>query len=244
VARSKPDGATLLFHNNSHVVSSHIYGKPGYDPIRDFVPVTQVYTSGLALVAHPSLGAHSVEDLVRLARRQAAPLSYASSGTGGLPHLAMELFKRTTGVELLHVPYRGDGQALADLLSGRVMLMMSGYPVVQPHVKAGTLRVLAVTSGERAAIFPGVPTIAESGYPGYRLDAWVGFFAPARTPGKIVDGLNREIGAAVTTPSVQRHLAASGAVAAVNTPAGFSTFVKQEWERYGALVRELKLKVE
>jgi tripartite-type tricarboxylate transporter receptor subunit TctC len=244
VAKSKPDGSTLLFHNNSHVVSPQIYDKPGYDPIRDFVPVTLAYASGMVLVAHPGLGANSVKDLVALARREAAPLSYASSGTGGLPHLAMELFKGTAGIDLLHVPYRGDGQALADLLAGRVSLMMSGYPVVQPHVRAGTLYALAVTSSGRAEIFPGVPTVAEAGYPGYALDVWVGFFAPANTPRAVVDRLNREIAAALTTPVVQKHLAATGARAAVNTPAEFAALVRQEGERYGSLVRELGLKAE
>lgn len=244
VARSKPDGATLLFHNNSHVVSPWIYREPGYHPVRDFVPVTQVYVSGLALVAHPGLGVNSAKELVALARLQSMPLTYASSGTGGLPHLAMELFRRASGIELLHVPYRGDGQALSDLLSGRVSLIMSGYPVVQGHMKAGTLSVLAVTSGERAGIFPDTPTIAEAGYPASRLDAWVGFFAPAHTPAAVIERLNREIAAAVTTPAVRRHLAASGAVAAVNSAEEFAAFVAAEWERYGVLVRELGLKSE
>ena len=244
VARSKPDGATLLFHNNSHVVSPWIYRELAYHPITDFAPVTQVYVSGLALVAHPALGVTSVKDLVALARRHPAPLSYASSGTGGLPHLAMELFRRASGIELLHVPYRGDGQALSDLLSGRVSLMMSGYPVVQGHAKAGTLTVLAVSSAERTGIFPDVPTIAEAGYPAARLDAWVGFFAPARTPRAVIERLNREIAAAVTTPIVREHLAASGAVAVVNSPEAFTAFVARESERYGALVRELGLKSE
>jgi tripartite-type tricarboxylate transporter receptor subunit TctC len=198
----------------------------------------------LALAAHPGLGVDSVKDLVGLARRQSTPLTYASSGTGGLPHLAMELFRRACGIELLHVPYRGDGQALSDLLSGRVSLMMSGYPVVQGHVKARTLAVLAVTSAERAEIFPDIPTIAEAGYPASQLDAWVGFFAPAHTPGALIERLNREIAAAVTTPAVRRHLAASGAVATVNSAEEFAAFVAQEWERYGALVRELGLKPE
>jgi tripartite-type tricarboxylate transporter receptor subunit TctC len=198
----------------------------------------------LALAAHPGLGVDSVKDLVGLARRQSTPLTYASSGTGGLPHLAMELFRRAAGIDLLHVPYRGDGQALTDLLSGRVMLMMSGYPVVQPHVKAGKLRVLAVTSGEQAAIFPDVPTISESGYPASSLDVWVGFFAPANTPATVVAQLNHEIAAAVTAPAVERLLASTGARAMVSSPARFAAVVKQDWERYGAVVRDLGLRVE
>ena len=135
VARSKPNGSTLLFTNNSHVVSPHIYTNAGYDPIKDFAPVAQAYVSGMVLVAHPDLQVASIGELVTLARGQSQPPSYASSGTGGLPHLATELFKQVAGIELLHVPYRGDGQALADVLAGRVPLMMSGYVVALPHIR-------------------------------------------------------------------------------------------------------------
>jgi tripartite-type tricarboxylate transporter receptor subunit TctC len=241
VARSKPDGSTLLFTNNSHVVSPHIYTNAGYDPIRDFAPVAQAYVSGMVLVAHPDLQVASIEELVTLARGRSQPPGYASSGTGGLPHLATELFKQVAGIELLHVPYRGDGQALADVLAGRVPVMMSGYVVAVPHIKAGKLRALAVTSRSRAGILPEVPTIAESGYPAFVLDTWTGFFAAAGTPAGLIDRLNREIAAALAAPAVQVHLAATGAEAAVTAPAEFAAFVRQEWEAYGKLVRKLRL---
>jgi len=197
VARSKPDGSTLLFTNNSHVISPHIYPNPGYDPIRDFAPVAQAYVSGMVLVAHPSLQVASLKELVALARGEAKAPSYASSGTGGLPHLATELFKQVASIELLHVPYRGDGQALTDVLAGRVPVMMSGYVVALPHIRAGKLRALAVTSRSRAGILPEVPIIVESGYPAYELDTWTGFFAPAGTSPALIDNLNREIAAAL-----------------------------------------------
>ena len=241
VARSKPDGSTLLFTNNSHVISPHIYPNAGYDPIRDFAPVAQAYVSGMVLVAHPSLQVASVSELVALARNESKALSYASSGTGGLPHLAAELFKQVAGIELLHVPYRGDGQALNDVLAGRVPVMMSGYIVVLPHVRAGKLRALAVTSNQRTGILAEVPTIVESGYPAYKLDTWTGFFAPAGTSPGLVDKLNREIAAALATPAVQAQFAATGAEAAVTSPAEFAAFVRQEWEIYGRLVRKLRL---
>jgi len=241
VARSKPDGSTLLFTNNSHVISPHIYPNAGYDPIRDFAPVAQAYVSGMVLVAHPSLQVASVSELVALARNESKALSYASSGTGGLPHLAAELFKQVAGIELLHVPYRGDGQALNDVLAGRVPVMMSGYIVVLPHVRAGKLRALAVTSNQRTGILAEVPTIVESGYPAYKLDTWTGFFAPAGTPAGLIDKLNREIAAALATPAVQAQFAATGAEAAVTSPAEFAAFVRQEWEIYGRLVRKLRL---
>ncbi|MEK6208933.1 MAG: tripartite tricarboxylate transporter substrate binding protein [Pseudomonadota bacterium] len=244
VARSKPDGSTLLFTNNSHVISPHIYPNAGYDPIKDFAPVAQAYVSGMVLVAHPSLQVASLKELVALARGQTQPPSYASSGTGGLPHLATELFKQVAGIELLHVPYRGDGQALSDVLAGRVPVMMSGYVVALPHIKAGKLRALAVTSRSRTGILPEVPTIAESGYPAYVLDTWTGFFAPAGTSAELIDKLNREIAASLATPAVQAHFAATGAEAAVTSPAEFAAFVRQEWETYGKLVRKLSLKAE
>jgi tripartite-type tricarboxylate transporter receptor subunit TctC len=244
VARSKPNGSTLLFTNNSHVVSPHIYTNAGYDPINDFAPVAQAYVSGMVLVAHPSLQVASLKELVALARGQSQPPSYASSGTGGLPHLATELFKQVAGIELLHVPYRGDGQALADVLAGRVPLMMSGYVVALPHIRAGKLRALAVTSRSRAGILPEVPTIVESGYPAYILDTWTGFFASAGTSAAMIDKLNREIAAALATPAVQVHLAATGAEAAVTSPAEFAAFVRREWETYGKLVRKLRLTAE
>ena len=244
VARSKPDGSTLLFTNNSHVVSPHIYPNAGYDPIRDFAPVAQAYISGMVLSAHPSLGVTSVRELVALARREAQAPSYASSGTGGLPYLAAELFKQVAGIELLHVPYRGGGQALTDVLAGRVPVMMSGYVVALPHIRAGNLRALAVTSRTRAEILPEVPTIVESGYPTYDLETWTGFFAPAGMSAELIDKLNRVIAVALATPTVQAHLAATGAEAAVTSPAEFAAFVRQEWETYGKLVRKLHLRPE
>ena len=244
VARSKPDGSTLLFTNNSHVISPHIYPSAGYDPIKDFAPVTQAYVSGMVLVAHPSLQVASLKELVALARGPSQPPSYASSGNGSLPHLATELFKQIAGIDMLHVPYRGDGQALADVLAGRVPVMMSGYVVAFPHIKAGKLRALAVTSRQRAAILPEVPTIVEAGYPAYALDTWTGFFVPAGTPAELVDKLNHEIAGALATPAVQAHFAATGAEATVTSPAEFAAFVRQEWENYGKLVRKLHLTVE
>ena len=144
----------------------------------------------------------------------------------------------------MHVAYRGDGQALTDVLAGRVPLMMSGYVVAVPHVQAGKLRALAVTSSERAEILANVPTVAETGYKGYAVDAWTGFFAPAGTPVAVVDRLNREIAAALASPAVQAHLVATGAQSSAGSPAQFARFVKAEWERYGKLVRELDLHAE
>lgn len=226
---------------SSLLIGPHIYPNTGYDPVRDFAPVAQAYVSGMVLVAHSDLRVGTVGELAVLARRSAQPPGYASSGTGGLPHLGMEVFKQVAGIEMLHVPYRGDAQALADVLAGRVPVMLSGYVVAQPHIRTGRLRALAVTSRRRAAIFPAVPTIAESGYPAFALDTWAGFFAPAGTPPGVIDRLNREIGAAIDTPPVQAHFAATGAEAVFTSSAAFGAYVREEWETYGRLIRKLGL---
>jgi tripartite-type tricarboxylate transporter receptor subunit TctC len=198
----------------------------------------------MVLVVHPRLGVNSLGDLVALARDPARKPPYASSGNGSLPHFAMELFKRSAGISLVHVPYRGDAQALTDLLGGQSPVMLSGYVAALPHVKAGRLRALAVTSARRTDVFPGVPTIAESGYPDYAIDAWGAFFLPARTPQPVVDRLRSALAAAIASPAVREHYAATGAVALDETPAQLAALLRDESLRFGRLVRELGLKAE
>jgi tripartite-type tricarboxylate transporter receptor subunit TctC len=244
VARAKPDGATLLFNNNSHVISPYLYANAGYDPVKDFVPVARGYDTGMVLVAHPSLNVKTVKELVALAKRSPGKLSYGSSGVGSLPHFAMELFTSSAGIALVHVPYRGDAQALTDLLGGQAPLLMGGYVAALPHVKAGKVRALAVTTTKRTPILPDVPTLAEAGIADYSLTAWTGFFAPARTPPALVERLNREIAAAIAMPIVQENYAATGAEAVPQAPAAFTAYVKEEAVRYARLVKELGLKAD
>lgn len=244
VARAKPDGATLLFTNSAHAISAHLQRDPGYDPVRDFTPVASVYESGMVLVVHPDLKVSSVKELMALGKVKGESLNYGSSGTGSLPHMGMEIFKRATGMTFAHVPYKGDSQALADVLPGRIPLMISGYPASQPSVEAGTLKALAVTSPTRASVFPNVPTMAELGYPDATVNVWTGFFAPAKMSQALVDLLHREVNAAVATPAVQEHFAATGARSMTMSPAAFGAFVAQENLRYAKLVADLKLKEE
>lgn len=244
VARAKPDGSTLLFTNSAHVIGAHLQKDPGYDPVRDFTPIASVYESGMVLVAHPELRVSSVKELVALGKAKGESLNYGSSGTGSLPHLGMEVFKRATDMTFAHVPYKGDSQALADVLPGRIPLMISGYPASQPSIEAGSLRALAVTSPTRASVFPNVPTMAELGYPDATVNVWTGFFGPAKMPQALVDLLHREVNAAVATPAVQEHFAATGARSMTLSPAAFGAFVAQENARYAKLVTELKLKEE
>ncbi len=241
VARAKPDGATLLFNNNSQVIAPHIYKDVGYDPLKDFAVVAGTMTSPLVLLAHPGAKLNSLKDFIAMAKAQGTGAVYASSGTGGVLHIAMELFLKEAALDLTHVSYKGDSVALTDVLAGRVPVMMSGLPVAIPQVKAGKLRALAVTGARRTSAFPDVPTIAESGYPAYVLDAWTGFFAPARTPPDVVERLHREITAAMATPMVREHMAATGAEFTPGSPADFAKFVTRESERYGKLVKLLAL---
>jgi tripartite-type tricarboxylate transporter receptor subunit TctC len=244
VAKAKPDGSTLLFTNNSHVISPHVYPSIGYDPIRDFAPVAQAYISGVILVANPALNVNTLQELVALSKKSAEPLSYGSSGAGSLPHLAVEILNEVTGMKMLHVPYRGDSQAMADVLAGRLSLMMSGYVVAQPLIKAGKLRALAVSAARRTPIFPDVPTVAEAGYPAYSLEVWTGFFAPAGTPDATIALLNKEIAYAIASPQIRAQFAATGAEAAVGPPADFGLFVRQELGLYARVVQKLGLKPE
>lgn len=241
VAKSKPDGGILLMTNNSHVIAPHIYPDPGYDPMRDFTPVLQAYTSGMVFLVHPEVPAASLAELAALARH--APLSYGSSGTGSLPHLAMEMLLSSAGIRVTHVPYRGDAQAMTDLLGGRIHMMISGYPSAIPQVRAGKLRALAITGRTRSPAFPGVASASET-YPDYDMDAWGGFFAPARTPAPVVAQLNKALAAAIATAAVQRHYQATAAQTSTRTHAQFVQFVRQESQRYGQTVRTLGLKPE
>jgi len=241
VAKAKADGATLLFTNNSLVIAPHIYPSPGYHPIRDFVPILQAYTSGLVVLVHPGVSAKSLPELAALAKRE--PLSYGSSGTGSLPHLAMEMLLDSAGVQVTHVPYRGDAQAMTDLLGGRIHMMISGYPSAIPQVRAGKLRAVAITGRQRSAAFPGVASASET-YPAYEMDAWGGFFAPAGTPGPVVSRLHQALAAALKMPSVQSHYAATAAEPGSRTAGQFAQFVEEESLRYAQAVRRLGLQPE
>jgi tripartite-type tricarboxylate transporter receptor subunit TctC len=241
VARAKPDGATLMMTNNSHTIATHIYPDPGYEPLRDLTPIVEAYTAGMVILAHPDIKVSSVKELVAASKSQ--HLTYGSSGTGSLPHLAMEIFLRGAGIKVIHVPYRGDAQAMTDLLGGRISLMMSGYPTAMSQVRAGKLRAIAVTSRQRTPVFPDVPSLTEF-YPDYVIDTWATIFAPAATPPALVERLHKEFRAAIATPQVRANYEATGAEVSNRTPAQLTAFLKEESERYGKVVRALGLKPE
>jgi tripartite-type tricarboxylate transporter receptor subunit TctC len=242
VAKGSSDGATVLFTNDSIVINPHVYRDPGYDALNDLAPLTQAYVSAMVLVTYPGVKAPSVKELIALAQRQPDAMSYGSSGNGGLPHLAMEAFQRASAIRFTHVPYKGDAQALTDVIAGRVQVMVSGIPAALPHIKSGSLRALAVTTARRIRALPDVPTMAEAGVTGYQMYAWTGFFAPAKTPAATRERLARELAAAMQSSEVKANLEATGGEVFTSSPTVFAQFVRAEYERYGKLVKTLGLR--
>src|SRR5437016_11299545 len=244
-ARAAPDGYTLFLGGvGSHAVNPNLNDSLPYDPIRDFAPVALLAQAPLVLVVHPSVPAASFKAFVALARARPGQLNYASNGNGSSSHLAAVMFDSMTGVDMVHVPYKGLSPALTDLLSGRVQLMFSSVVAILPHVKAGKLRGLAVTGSRRLASMPNLPTIAESGVPGYEASSWYGVLAPAGTPREIVARLNAELVKALEQPEVRTSLLAEGAEPIGGTPEQFAAHIRSEKERLGKLIRKAKIRLE
>ena len=242
VARAPADGYTLFLGGvGSHAINPNLHAHLSYDPIRDFAPITLVASAPLVLVVHPSVPAKSVRELVALAKAQPGHLNYASNGNGSSSHLAAVMFDSMTGADMVHVPYKGLSPALTDLLSGQVQLMFSSVVAILPHVKAGKLRALAVSSPARMALLPDLPTIAESGVPGYESSSWYGILAPAGTPAEVVKRLNAALVKVITQPAFRDALAREGAEPVGNSPEAFGAFIKAEKERLGDVIRQAKL---
>ena len=244
-AKAVPDGYTLFLGGvGSHAVNPNLNDSLPYDPIRDFAPVALLAQAPLVLVVHPSVPADSIKAFVALARSRPGQLNYASNGNGSSSHLAAVMFDSMTGVDMVHVPYKGLSPALTDLLSGRVQLMFSSVVAILPHIKAGKLRGLAVTGSRRLPSMPDLPTIAESGLPGYEASSWYGVLAPAGTPREIVARLNAELLKALEQPEVRTSLLAEGAEPIGGTPEQFAAHIGSEKERLGKLIREAKIRLE
>ena len=234
-AKSPPDGYTLFMAAGAHTLAPSLHKSLPYDIVRDFQPVSLAALGTYLLTVHPSVPAKSVKELIELAKAKPGTLNFASSGAGAPPHLAGVLFQKLAGVELNHVPYRGDTPAIADMIAGHVQLgFMSIQPLI-PQVKAGTLRALAITSGRRSAAMPELPTIAESGLPGYDIGTWWGLLAPAKTPRPIVDRIAAAMRKVTAIPSVKEHFAGGGIAAQSNLPDEFAAMIKSEVVRYREL---------
>ena len=237
VAKAPPDGYTLLVNTISFAITAALQKLP-YDPINDFAPITELASLPLMLVVHPSLPVTNLKGFIALARSRPAGWDYASSGAGTSPHLAAEMFKSAAGIDLVHVPYKGNAEAMNAMLGGHVKIYFALVPAALQHVKAGSLRPLAVTTEARLPYLPDVPTIAEQGFPGYEISSWQGAFAPAGTPKEIVAKINRELVRMLDEPEVRARISREGADPVGSTPEAFAQRVKDEIAKWSKVIKQ------
>jgi tripartite-type tricarboxylate transporter receptor subunit TctC len=238
-ARSAPDGYTMLLgHIGTHAINTSLYTRIGYDPVKDFAPITMIATLPLGLFVHVSVPAHSVKDLVALAKVKPGSLNFGSAGSGGPTHMAGEMLKSMAHIDIVHVPYKGNAASLTDLVAGRVQMMFSNLLTAGPHARAGKLRAIAISSGKRSPQAPDLPTIAESGVPGYDLTPWYGVLFPAGTPRPIVMRLNQEIGGILTTPDMVERFRTQGIDLVTSTPEAFAALIKSEIPKWRKVVKD------
>lgn len=241
VAKSSPDGYTILMGTIAALaINPSLYDKLPFDPIKDLAPVTRAVDSTNVLVVHPSVPAKSVKDLVALAKSK--PLNAGSSGVGGAGHLALELFNLQTGTKITHVPYKGGGPAMIDLLGGNINLIFATAASAVGHIKSGKIRALAVTTAKRAPLVPDLPTIAETGLKGFEANNWYGIVVPAKTPRAIINRLNKDVAAALTSPDVKDLLFKQGLDAAPDTPEEFGAYIKSELAKWAKVIKAAGLK--
>jgi tripartite-type tricarboxylate transporter receptor subunit TctC len=245
VAKAAPDGYTLLLASQTNAISATLYGgKLAFNPIDDFAGISLLGREPGALVAHPSMPVSNVAELVALAKAKPGELNYASSGNGSGQHLFMAMFASMAGISLTHVPYKGSGQAVTDLLAGTVPLAVPGAAAMVKHIKAGKLRPLATTGTQRAAQLPDVPTLAEAGFAGYSAYVWMGLLAPKGTPQPIIDKLNAELKAALATPEVMGYMSEAGIESVGSAPAQMDAYFREERDRWARIVKETGAKID
>ncbi len=244
-AKSPPDGYTILLSSiATHALSPNLYAKVPYDPIRDFAPITLLGIAPTVLVVPADLPAKDLAELVAAAKAKPGGLAYASGGNGTPPHINGEVFKSVAGVDLLHVPYKGGGPALVDLMAGRVQVMLDTAASAMPHVRSGKLRALAITGARRSPEYPDIPTFAEAGLPGYDTNAWYSMHAPAGTPPEIVRRLNAELVASLKDPDVQARFKQLTTEPVGNTPEEFAAFVKAELDKYARVIKNAGIRLD
>jgi len=244
VARAAPDGYTLLIVATGYTVNPFLYAKLPYDTVRDFTPVTLLASTTHVLVVHSSVPVNSVQELLSLAKAKPGQLTYATSGVGTGGYLAVELFKKMAGIEMIEVPYKGAGAATVAVVGGQVQMLFTQVAPALPHIKSGRLRAIATTSLQRAPELPDVPTMSESGLTGFQVDAWVGMLAPARTPKAVVARLQGGITQILHSPEIRARLASFGFEPVGNTPSEFATMIQSEMQKWSKLIRDAGIKPE
>ena len=244
-ARAAPDGYTLLFASASPMtVSPHLTAKPPYHPLRDFTPIILIGFSPNVLVVHPSLPVRTLKELVALAKARPGELNYASNGVGTLSHLAVELIKQQGRIDLVHVPYKGGAPAVTDTVAGHCTVYLAAYPTVAGQVRAQRLRAIAVTSAQRIALAPELPTVGEAGLPGFEAMQWWGAYGPVGLPAEIVTKLNADIGKALASSEVKQRLAADAAEPGGGSPRDLAQYLKTDYERWGKVVKQAGIRAE
>ena len=245
VATAEPDGYTLLLgFDGTLVINPHVFPKVGFDTAKDFAPIGKIGDAILILVSHPGVAAKSLKEVIALSKTQAGGLSYGTSGTGGTPHIAGELLKQRTGANLTHIPYKGGGQAMTDVLGGNIPLVYTAVAGAIQHVKSGKLHAVAVSSAQRASSLPDVPTFIENGVTDFDINSWVGLLAPAKTPKPVLDKLNTELNAVLNDPAVRERLSVLGITASPGSADKFGQEMQRDLGRFGAVVKSANIKAE
>jgi tripartite-type tricarboxylate transporter receptor subunit TctC len=243
VARSDPDGHTLMVHSVTHLANATLYGKLPYDTLKDFVPVATISNQPTVLVVHPTLPVQSVKELIALARKRPKEVFYASAGNGSAPHLSAAQLEALAKIDMEHVPFKGGAPAVTALVAGEVQMMIATLPTVIGQIKAGRVRALGVASAKRSALLPGVPSIAET-VPGYDLTPWIAVFAPAGTPKDIVARVHAAVTKVIGLPEIREQLANNGLEPFATSPEEFAKLVQFDHDRYAALIRRIGAKIE
>ena len=244
VARSAADGYSLLILSTAHTINPSLYKKLAYDPVKDFAPVTMLVATSQVLVVHKSVPVSTLKEFIAFAKKHPGELLYSSAGSGSQPHLSAELFKTMTGINYVHVPYKGAPPAMVDLLAGHVALTFATAPSAVPYVKSGQLRALGVSTAKRIAALPDVPTIAEAGVPGYEATGWNGLVAPAGTPAPIIEKLNGAFVKVLRMPAVASYLSGQGADPDPGTAAEFAAYIKAEIAKWAKVVQDSGARVD
>jgi tripartite-type tricarboxylate transporter receptor subunit TctC len=245
VAKAVPDGHTLLIgFDGAMVINPHVYAKMPVDTLRDFAPVTKLGDAAVIAVAHPSVPANDLRELIALSKAKPGTLSYGTSGTGGTPHLVGEMVNQRAGTDFLHIPYKGGSQAVADAVGGQIPLVFTAIASAGQFIRAGKLKALGITSIARAPALPEVPTFIESGLPGFVVNSWIGVFAPAKTPRAVVQRLQREIAAVLKEPAVRERYAVLGIDPVGNTPEEYTAQVRADFAMWEVVVKKAKIRIE
>lgn len=244
VAKATPDGYTLLLHTIGHVIAPGLYRKLPYDAEKDFAPIAIANTTQLMLVVHPSMPVKTLQDLITLARAKPGQLNFASSGSGGISHLAAHLFQSMTQIEMIHVPYKGMAPGLTDVVAGQVQMVFPDPAVALPHVRAGRLNALGTTGAKRVPSAPSIPTIAEAGVPGYEVPVWYGFLAPRGTPRAIIDKVHQGVVKAMASKDLNERFTGEGGDATVRGPEAFAALIRSELPKWAKVVKDSGVRID